>query len=384
MPEMTSDVLEFSGGSLPLKRPGGGRSLRAWDAADEQLLDQVRARCTPESHPRVLVIDDQHGALTLGLAAFSPLPFADSRTLAESLVVNTPPGQGAPEPANWQAPPEGPFDLVVMRIPRQLDYLECLLRWVNSVLAPRGMLVAGGMIKHLPSRSADVFGELVHTREVCPARRKARVVIAEPGESTLSNWADFWRGYTLPFRSYDVSGMPAVFAREKLDIGSQRLLPVIERATASLPSGARVLDLACGNGVLGLWALACNPTLDILFADVSSQAVASARRNVSAAFPGATARFHHSDGVPADVGRFDLVLLNPPFHEGGVVGDHIALRLFGQVVRHLSPGGRMLMVGNRHLGYHRSLRRFFSQVRQVDADPKFVVFETAVQAGGRS
>lgn len=68
-------------------------------------------------------------------------------------------------------------------------------------------------------------------------------------------------------------------------------------------------------------------------------------------------------------------MLNPPFHEGGVVGDHIALRLFDQASRSLAPGGRLLMVGNRHLGYHRSLPRLFRNVLQRDANPKFVVFE---------
>ncbi len=42
------------------------------------------------------------------------------------------------------------------------------------------------------------------------------------------------------------------------------------------------------------------------------------------------------------------------------------------------------MVGNRHLGYHRSLRRFFGLVRQLAADPKFVVFGVANQPAGRS
>ena len=144
------------------------------------------------------------------------------------------------------------------------------------------------------------------------------------------------------------------------------------------------MDLACGNGVLGLTALARNPALEVTFADVSSQAVASARHNVLTGFPDAIASFYHSDGIPEASGRYDLVLLNPPFHEGGVVGDHIALRLFSQVARHLSPGGCMLLVGNRHLGYHRSLRHYFGQVRQLDANPKFVVFEASFQEGGRS
>lgn len=381
---MTSDVLEVSGLSLPLKRPGGGRSLRAWDAADEQLLEQTLARFTPESRPRVLIVDDQFGALTLGLAPFSPVSFADSNSLASALITNTPSEQNVVAPSSWLTPPEGPFDLVIMRIPRQVDYLACLLRWVNSVLDPEGTLIAGGMIKHLPDSSAGVFAELVRTREVCPARRKARVIVAAPGDQTLRNWSDLWKGYLLPNSEHKVSAMPNVFARDKLDVGTRLLLPSVTREAAGLAPGARVLDLACGNGVLGLTALAENPELSVTFSDVSSQAVVSARDNVAEAFPEAEVTFHHNDGIPEDAGHFELVLLNPPFHEGGVVGDHIALRLFRQVACHLGPGGRMLLVGNRHLGYHRSLRRFFSTVRQLDADPKFVVFEAGNQEAGRS
>lgn len=381
---MTSDVLEVSGLSLPLKRPGGGRSLRAWDAADEQLLEQTLARFTPESRPRVLIVDDQFGALTLGLAPFAPVSFADSNSLASALITNTPSEQNVVAPSSWLTPPEGPFDLVIMRIPRQVDYLACLLRWVNSVLDPEGTLIAGGMIKHLPDSSAGVFAELVRTREVCPARRKARVIVAAPGDQTLRNWSDLWKGYLLPNSEHKVSAMPNVFARDKLDVGTRLLLPSVTREAAGLAPGARVLDLACGNGVLGLTALAGNPELSVTFSDVSSQAVVSARDNVAEAFPEAEVTFYHNDGIPEDAGHFELVLLNPPFHEGGVVGDHIALRLFRQVARHLGPGGRMLLVGNRHLGYHRSLRRFFSTVRQLDADPKFVVFEAGNQEAGRS
>ncbi|PXX91114.1 class I SAM-dependent methyltransferase [Marinobacter vulgaris] len=381
---MTSDVLEVSGVSLPLKRPGGARDLRAWDAADEQLLAQTFARFAPESSPRVLVVDDQFGALTLGLAAFAPVSFADSCSLAVALVMNAHAAESVAAPLSWLAPPEGPFDLVVMRIPRQVDYLACLLRWVNSVLAPEGTLLAAGMIKHLPDSSAGVFADLVHTREVCPARKKARVIVAAPGDPTLRNWTELWKGYPLPQSGHSVNAMPAVFARDRLDIGTRLLLPLVRRTAGGLEPAARVLDLACGNGVLGLAALAENPELAVTFSDVSSQAVASARNNALNAFPEAEVDFYHSDGIPEEAGRFQLIILNPPFHEGGVVGDHIALRLFRQVARHLVPGGRMLMVGNRHLGYHRSLKRFFSTVRQLDADPRFVVFEAGTQEAGRS
>lgn len=67
-----------------------------------------------------------------------------------------------------------------------------------------------------------------------------------------------------------------------------------------------------------------------------------------------------------------------------MVGDYIALTLFEQASAVLAPGGRMLMVGNGHLGYHRTLKTFFNEVRQLASTPKFVVFEAGRQDAGRS
>ncbi|MGF2735243.1 class I SAM-dependent methyltransferase [Marinobacter sp. DUT-1] len=375
---MTSAKLQTPDGPLSLARPGGGdKSLRAWDAADELLLETATTFLQDRPHASVLIVDDQFGALSLGLARFAPELVADNAGLAEALVVNAranPSVTNAPLATCWQDPPAGPFDLVVLRIPRQADYLAWLLRWLNGVLSEQGRVLAGGMIKHLPDRSVDVFAGAVVTEQVLPARKKARVVVCSRGQASLNEWPGLWKGYALD-NGVRVEALPAVFAREKLDIGTRLLLPHVTEAVAALGADARVLDLACGNGVLGLQALSARPELAVTFTDVSSHAVLSAGHNVSRAFPGARASFCHADGIPEEAGAFDLILLNPPFHEGGVVGDHIALRLFRQAARHLAAGGHLLMVGNRHLGYHRTLRRDFPTLRQLDADPKFVVFQ---------
>ena len=393
MSGLTTAVLDFAGGSLTLSRPGtDDPALRAWSAADELLLQAAFDYLEIAPDSRVLVVDDQYGALTLGLSRFTPDVVADNAQLSAALVLNASQNPGNPAPActyNWLQPPTGSYDLVLLKIPREADYLAWLLRWVNSALKPDGVMLAAGMIKHLPDRSVDVFAGTVDVRQVGRAVKKARVISCGRGQATLGNWPGTWKGYELgkadgldtglPGRFKNggirVAAMPAVFAREKLDIGTRLMLPHLAAALEPCHSGARVLDLACGNGVLGLAALVTKPDIEITFSDVSSQAVLSARSNVEAAFPDARALFAHSDGIASHNEPFERILLNPPFHEGGVVGDHIALRLFEQASRNLSSTGRLLMVGNRHLGYHRSLRRFFSQVRQVDADPKFVVFE---------
>ncbi|WP_417566086.1 class I SAM-dependent methyltransferase [Marinobacter sp.] len=389
---MTTAELVYAGGTLveneprtlTLNRPGtGDPALRAWDAADELLLTEALSAASGLAELRVLIVDDQYGALSLGLSGWSPVIVTDSATLVSALDENASlnPSLNAPgQLHSWIFPPEGPFDLVVMRIPRQADYLGWLLRWLNGVMADSGVLLAGGMIKHLPARSVDVFAEAVNTEQVLPARKKARVIRCRKGSALLGDWPGIWKGYLLNGQSNcRVDALPAVFAREKLDIGTRLLMPRVAEVVISAEPGARVLDLACGNGVLGLTALAERQDLQVCFNDVSSQAVLSARHNVERAFPDAEVAFVHADGIEPGQGRFDLILLNPPFHEGGVIGDHIALRLFEQAARHLSPGGILLLVGNRHLGYHRSLHRHFSSVYQLDASPKFVVF----RAGNR-
>lgn len=115
--------------------------------------------------------------------------------------------------------------------------------------------------------------------------------------------------------------------------------------------------------------------MEVHFSDVSSQAIASVGHNLKHFSCGERVHLWHQDGIAAGLPNYQLILLNPPFHEGGVVGDHIALKLFRDAARHLVPGGRLLMVGNRHLGYHRSLRQYFSDIEQRAASPKFVVFE---------
>lgn len=201
------------------------------------------------------MVDDQFGALSLGLSALSPTVVADSAVLPAALAHNASlnPEVTPPESVfSWINAPEGPFDLVVLRIPRQADYLAWLLRWLNRVMADSGVLLAGGMIKHLPARSVDVFAEAVRTEQVLPARKKARVIRCNRGAANLADWSATWKGYRLGDRKGDVGieALPAVFAREKLDIGTRLMLPHVAKEVSTARAGDSVLDLACGNGVL--------------------------------------------------------------------------------------------------------------------------------------
>ena len=144
-----------------------------------------------------------------------------------------------------------------------------------------------------------------------------------------------------------------------------------------------VLDLGCGNGVLGLATLAQSKNNTVTFVDESFMAVESARLSVQhnlpdrlkdAVFVVDNCLDQHLKGKYYK--RFDHVLCNPPFHQQNTLTDHIAWQMFNDAKVCLRKGGKLWVVGNRHLGYHDKLKRVFGGVKTVASNRKFVILES--------
>jgi 16S rRNA G1207 methylase RsmC len=118
------------------------------------------------------------------------------------------------------------------------------------------------------------------------------------------------------------------------------------------------------------------PQSQVTGVDESCMAVASATNNALANGVGSQCRFITNDCLTdMDPQSADLILCNPPFHQERVMGDQIAMRMFAQAAQVLSADGELWVVGNRHLGYHAKLKRWFKQVQQIGSHPKFVVLK---------
>ena len=164
-----------------------------------------------------------------------------------------------------------------------------------------------------------------------------------------------------------------VFARSGLDIGARFFLQ-------HLPSDleGEIADLGCGNGVIGLQALAQNPNASVMFTDESHMAVASSRLNVERNLPDDIARCEFMvnnslSGIEPD--RFTAILCNPPFHQQHAITDHIAWQMFNDARRSLKYGGELYVVGNRHLDYFRKLKRAFGNCTTIATNNKFVILK---------
>jgi 23S rRNA (guanine1835-N2)-methyltransferase len=124
---------------------------------------------------------------------------------------------------------------------------------------------------------------------------------------------------------------------------------------------------------VGIMAQTVHPVGSVYFSDVSFSAVALAEANAKR-HELQHAEFAVDNGFDRYVGkRFDSILLNPPFHHHGGVDEELGAELFAAAHGQLRVGGELWVVGNRHLGYQKTLQTMFGQCRLVTAHPKFVV-----------
>ena len=125
---------------------------------------------------------------------------------------------------------------------------------------------------------------------------------------------------------------------------------VVAAALAACPSPARVLDCGTGSGALLLTVLAECPAALGTGIDRSPAALAVARANAAALGLAARATMHladwHQPGWAADLGRFDLVLANPPYVEADAA--------LAASVRDYEPG-EALFAGPEGLDDYRAL-----------------------------
>lgn len=372
----SSQILKVPQGEFRLTRlPRRPRELlRAFDAADEYLLEQVAYEIQPASGARILLLNDGFGALAVALSSLQPCAMSDSYLSQQATRLNLA-ANGCPERSvellTSLTPLSGEFDCVLIKMPKTLALLEDQLLRLRSHLHASTQIVLAGMVKNLPSSAWKLLERLLGTTTPSLAHKKARLIFVAPDLTRPIADNPYPVYYTLENTVYRIANHANVFSRDSLDIGTRFFLEHLPVR----PTARDIIDLGCGNGVVGLMAAERNPGAVLHFVDESYMAVASAEENFRRAFgPSRAAFFAAGDGLMEQSSTSaDMVLCNPPFHQQHAVGDQIALSMFKEARRVLRKGGELWVIGNRHLGYPITLKRWFGGVAIVAANTKFVI-----------
>lgn len=348
--------------------------LQAFDAADEYLLKHLSSCPLPDS-ARTLILNDSFGAMAASLCSHMHVHTSGDSFLAHQALRNNLERNQLTEhnieiiPSDL--PFNGPYDCVLICIPKTLALLEEQLIRLQSHITTNTVIVAAAMVKHLPRSAGDLLERYVGPVQASLAEKKARLLFVTPANKAQAV-SPYPSEYQLEKPKLTLSNHAGVFCREALDIGTRFFLQHLPTSLGE----AQVADLGCGNGILGIVCALNNPQTQLHMVDESYMAVQSAQENWKNALGQRPVSIYAGDGLAAEQPEtLDTVLCNPPFHQQQVVGDFLAKRMFQQSHRALKKGGELWIVGNRHLGYHISLKRLFRNVEQVAANAKFVILK---------
>lgn len=340
---------------------------QAHSQADNYLLEQLHARNLQEQS--LAIINDNYAALATVLQDFAPACYNDSAIYHYCLRRNLPEHTLAQHTIDQLS--QAKEKVFLLRLPKSLHFLNYILAELSCL--PDITVLVSGMQKHWPSSFYQAAEHYFDKVDVLDGVKKAKCMVLSQGKAIQ----DVEATIQLDLEEFDLKlcNYPNVFSREQLDIGSRFLLENFP----DLSAASSVLDLACGNGVLGIYAQKKVPELYAHYIDESAFAVQSCL--ASLALNGIDAsryqvlQNHVLYGL--NLKDIDVVLCNPPFHQHQQVSIRIGSEMIKQSKRCLAKDGVMYLVANQQLPYFNLLQKQFRQVSALANNSKFVIYQAS-------
>ncbi len=283
-------------------------------------------------------------------------------------------GSGANVSFDVLPQPDLPFRTIILNLPREKERLVMMLHAISSWMASDALLWLVGENKSGIKSAHPYLRQFF--RGVLKLDSARHCVLFEAAESInerpfdLKQYRKLWP-VVFTGHQLEIVSLPGVFAHGRLDKGSRFVLESLEKLR---PKG-KILDFACGSGVIGSSLLLAAPGASLTMLDVSALALEASRKTLE--LNNLKAALLPSDGLAEVEGRYDWIISNPPFHRGVGNDLEIAKKFFSAAGTFLTENGRIVIVCNQHLPYEGWLQSHFEQVERLEANDEFII----IQAG---
>jgi len=266
-------------------------------------------------------------------------------------------------------PDAGLHDMAVVYLPKSTDEIAFCFAALSQALAPGARVMIVGPKKSAIRSSKPVMEQYIGPVGSARPGRHCVLVEAHKGDTT----ATFEGVKTHQVEAFghplEVVSLPGVFSHGRLDEGTRFLLENLDPARVT-----SVLDWGCGAGVIGTALQIACPEASVDLVDSHVLAIESARRTLEA--NGLRAERVFPSDVFSDVrGTYDLIVSNPPFHQGLRADFGVPRRFIVEAGSHLTRRGRLVIVAGASLNFFPHLDRCFRKVRVLAQTKRFRVIE---------
>jgi len=165
---------------------------------------------------------------------------------------------------------------------------------------------------------------------------------------------------------------PGMFSHDRIDPGSELL---VSRLPTDFDGNAA--DFGAGWGYLSVMLAKTSPRvnrIDLFEADY--RALEFAKTNIARNCPDLQARFFWQDlGSEPPKEKYDLVIMNPPFHEAQAADPELGKAMIRAAAAALRNGGRLMLVANRGLPYEPVLAAEFKESGELCRNARFKILQ---------
>lgn len=267
------------------------------------------------------------------------------------------------------------FDTIYYRVSKEKPLVHHIINNAYQHLAAGGELILTGSkqegLKTYASKATQLFGKVVDKYKGAASSQLIRLQKIPGREADLLDDKAYTEVIEVPGKEVTFFSKPGLYGWKKIDQGSQLLIAHLPQALEAMStSPAVIVDLGCGYGYLSVMA---SRVINghFIATDNNIAAVNFCQRNFSR---------HRVNGdvLLADCGHglptgADLVLCNPPFHQGfGVEGD-LTDRFLASARQLLKKSGYALFVVNSFIPIEKKARALFADSRCLCNNKSFKV-----------
>ncbi|CAK6714402.1 Ribosomal RNA large subunit methyltransferase G [Vibrio harveyi] len=350
-------------------------TLQAWDAGDEYLINHVEELALPDNQ-NIVVINDNFGALACWFSDKHNVTLVSDSFISHKGAQQNLEQNGGNKVAFLTTMDEIPAnaDLVLLQLPKSNRHLVWLLSQLRKTLPATCPIIAVNKAKEIHTSTLKLFEKYLGETKTSLAWKKHRLVFSHANAQPVVE-VDPMTVWGVDGENIELKNLPNVYSGESLDLGARFMLQHLPQDSEL----KHVIDLGCGNGVLSVKMGQLNPQARLTCVDESFMAVESAKQNLLANLGEERdiqcIANNCLDGFKSS--STCMVMCNPPFHQQQTITDHIAWQMFCDAKQILNQDGKLLVIGNRHLGYDAKLKRLFGDknVKLVASNNKFVILQ---------
>jgi 16S rRNA (guanine1207-N2)-methyltransferase len=278
-------------------------------------------------------------------------------------------------------------DRIFYRVSKEKTVVHHIVNQAFRVLKPGGELAIAGYKNEGAKTYIDKASKLFNGATVkTKGGQSSHLAVISKGSTTHGKLLDD-KDYAHPRninaqpndRSISFISKPGQFGWNKADRGSELLIQHLPGVIRKRHTPAKtMLDLGCGYGYLSLMAASLEG-LDMLdlqqitATDNNAAAILCCEQNLKAS--GRNYNVIADNCAHGIRGRFDLVLCNPPFHQGFAVDNDLTRMFLEQAHKRLHAKGDAVFVVNQFIPLERKAQDLFGKTTLLAESDGFKVIQ---------